>query len=200
MQNHVQQRLEVTRFADRLSHLIVHDQLGAQAANALAGSADHGEEDAHGRQRALALHVVERRLGETQNPGVSRRNRRGRPRFLVQERHLTEIIARLEHRQSLVNGAGGLSALLNANAAVHNEIHAVAGVSLGEDGFAIAILLLLQGGSEAGERIVVHALEHGDVFEFLGIHGASPVWRVIEPCIAGAARSMASAPAGSSPC
>ena len=77
LQNDIQQGLEIARFADRLADLIVHDHLRAQAADALAGRADHGEEHAHARHTALALHLIERRLGETEDCGASRRNRRG---------------------------------------------------------------------------------------------------------------------------
>ena len=77
LQNDIQQGLEIARFADRLADLIVHDHLRAQAADALAGRADHGEEHAHARRTALALHLIKRRLGEAEDPGASRRNRRG---------------------------------------------------------------------------------------------------------------------------
>ena len=69
--------------------------------------------------------------------------------------------------------AGGLRALLDANASPQNEIHAVAGIAFGENGLTVGIVLLLQGRGETGEGLAVHRLEHGDLFEFLRVHSAS---------------------------
>jgi hypothetical protein len=56
-----------------------------------------------------------------------------------------------------------LHALFDANPTFRDEVHAVAGVALGEDGLIIAVNFLFQSGSKARTRIAIQLLENRDL-------------------------------------
>ena len=103
-QDHVEELIEGLRFADGLADLVVHHHLRVEPADALARRPDHGEQHAQPGVPGPAVQRAEGRRGQAQGLRGPGGDRRGRPRLLVEQRHLAEVIAGFENGQRLVCG------------------------------------------------------------------------------------------------